>query len=238
MSETDRKAALRPTWAILLDAMASLAMIAVAIALLWNSVVKPYLEQEKRTRIPDGLVSIGNGTPIMGSPSAPVSLIEFSDFQCPFCGRLVRETLPEVIRRYVDSGKVQLAFKHLPLREIHPLATKAALLSTCAAARGRFWEFHAVVFSGPKPLTDEQLLEAAVANGIGQQDFTDCLTGPGLIAIERDLAEAKAAGISSTPTLLIGLVRDGDKVRVTDRLAGAVSADEVANVLDRLIEKR
>lgn len=89
---------------------------------------------------------INSKDPTLGKKDAPVIMIEFSDFQCPFCGRFWKDTLPQIKKDYVDTGKVLFVYKDFPLRQIHPLAQKAAEAANCAAEQGKFWEYHDALF--------------------------------------------------------------------------------------------
>src|SRR6185436_20936742 len=82
------------------------------------------------------------GAATKGRASAPLVMLEFSDFECPFCGRYSRETYPQVQREYVDTGKVRYVFRHTPIERIHPQAMKAAEAAECAGTQGKFWEMH------------------------------------------------------------------------------------------------
>ncbi len=84
--------------------------------------------------------------PTMGDENAPIVMLEFSDFQCPFCGKFWAETLPQIEKNYVDTGKVLFVYKDFPLREIHPFAQKAAEAALCAGDEGNFWEYHDELF--------------------------------------------------------------------------------------------
>jgi protein-disulfide isomerase len=84
--------------------------------------------------------------PILGKDSAKITIVEFSDFQCPFCERFYIDTLPQIKKEYLDTGKAQLTFRHYPLTSIHPNAQKAHEASECANEQGKFWEYHNLLF--------------------------------------------------------------------------------------------
>lgn len=91
-------------------------------------------------------VDLGDA-PIKGSGDSPITMIEYSDFECPFCGRFYSQTLPTIQSEYIDTGKVKLVYKHFPLRSIHANAQKAAEASICAAEQDKFWDYHDKLFS-------------------------------------------------------------------------------------------
>jgi protein-disulfide isomerase len=86
------------------------------------------------------------GVPVIGSQDAPVTIVEFSDFECPFCGRFFKETYPRLKARYIDTGKVKIVFRHFPLVSIHPSASNAAIAAECASRQGKFAEYHDTLF--------------------------------------------------------------------------------------------
>jgi len=120
------------------------------------SVFKELLEQElssRRTSLPVEAAStparttIAKGTlPILGKNSAPVTIVEFSDFQCPFCRSFFMNTYPKLKKDYIDSGKARLLFRHFPIPATHPNAPKAHEASECANEQGKFWEYHDLLF--------------------------------------------------------------------------------------------
>jgi protein-disulfide isomerase len=124
-------------WRSILDALASVAVIAAAGAVVWVNVVKPRLDRPTSTAvpIPSEPVSVSN-LPTKGRPSAKVALIEYSDFECPFCARFVEEIQPFIQKEYVDTGRAVVVFRHLPLQQIHPFAETAARGAVSAAEQG------------------------------------------------------------------------------------------------------
>lgn len=92
-------------------------------------------------------VSVGNGDlPVLGNTSAKITLVEFSDYQCPFCGRHFTQTEPQLKREYFDTGKVKFYYRDFPLSQIHPGAQKAAEAARCAGDQNKYWEYHDLVF--------------------------------------------------------------------------------------------
>lgn len=142
-----------------------------------------------------------SGRPSLGPASAPVTLIEFSDFQCPYCKSL-SSTLKEVVKQYGD--KVRLVFRQLPLASIHPFAEKAAVASLCAEAQGHFWEMHDLLFEDQSKLQDEDLKNKAATLGLDADAFNKCLdSGRFGAMINEDVLAGARAGVDATPTLFI-----------------------------------
>lgn len=145
-------------------------------------------------------VSEGN-SPAKGPKQAPVTIIEFSDFECPFCNR-VTPTLQEVLSTYGDQ--VRLVFRQFPLNSIHPRAQKAAEASLCAHEQGKFWEMHDAMFLDQKKLEVADLKAKASALGLDPAKFDACLdSGKYAEQVSRDLADGMAAGVTGTPALFI-----------------------------------
>jgi protein-disulfide isomerase len=120
------------------------------------SVFKTLIDQElsgNRTPLPEeeasgaAKIDVAKGhLPILGKDSAKVAIVEFSDFQCPFCESFFTNTYPQLKKDYLDTGKAQLAFRHYPLTSIHPNSEKAHQAAECANEQGKFWEYHDLLF--------------------------------------------------------------------------------------------
>ena len=138
---------------------------------------------------------------LRGNPKAPVVIVEFSDFQCPYC-RAVQPTLNNLLAKY--SGSVSLAYRDLPLRDIHPEAQIAAEGSRCAGEQGKFWEFHDLLFANQNKLYREGLLEQARNLKLDEQKFASCLSsGRYQTQIEQDRQLGLRAGVNGTPGFFI-----------------------------------
>ena len=141
------------------------------------------------------------GYPSRGAARAPVTIIEFADFECPFCGGLY-PTLKQVEKNYAD--KVRFVYRQFPLTNMHPNAQKAAEASLCANDQQRFWEFHDSLFSDQSKLDVPSLKQRAQTLGLNTTAFSTCLdSGKHVDAIQRDRDDARKAGVTSTPTLFI-----------------------------------
>ena len=157
---------------------------------------------------------------VRGPENAPISIIEFSDFQCPFC-RQVQPALAELQTRYGD--KIRWAFKDLPLSSIHPQAQGAAEAARCAADQGKFWEFRAAMFESTN-ITPELFQTTADGLGVNAEDFKTCLaSGRHREAVLADSEEAESLGISGTPAFVINGVL----------LSGAQPLENFVSVIDR-----
>jgi protein-disulfide isomerase len=141
-----------------------------------------------------------SGAPVKGPPNAPVTIVEYSDFQCPFCAR-ARIVLQQVLDTYPDQ--VKLVFRHFPL-ERHPEAKLAAEAGECAARQGRFWEYHDQLFAGSPELSLARLHSLAESLGLDRQAFSTCLeAGASRAKISEDLELGRRAGVTATPTFFV-----------------------------------
>jgi len=176
------------------------------------------------------------GAQFKGSRSARVAILEFSDFECPFCSRFTLTTFPELQKEYLDTGKVQLAFRHLPLDQIHPNARKAAEAAECAGKQGKFWEMHDAMFVDPKRLSQMDIQGYAAATGLRKVDFDRCLAGEATARVAEDVAEAMRLQVYGTPAFLVGTVESDGRLRVLERMSGAQQIGSFRTVLDRLLK--
>jgi protein-disulfide isomerase len=181
--------------------------------------------------IPREPISIASD-PFKGNRSAKVALIEFSDYQCPFCSRYNKETLPQIDSNYVEAGKIKYVFRDLPLN-FHKQAFKAAEAAHCAGAQGKFWEMHDALFQNQSALAPEQLAGHARTVGVDDAQFQRCLdSGKFAADINKDIADAGAAGITGTPAFLVGVIQPDGRVRVVKKLSGAKPYAEFKAAID------
>ncbi len=160
--------------------------------------------------------------PSQGRVDATAVVVEFSDFECPFCGRHSQTTYRELLKKFVDSGLVRYVFRHLPLEQLHPSAVKAATSSECARQQGKFWEMHDRLFENQKSLALSDLVNYAKSLGLDEAKFQVCMAdGAATASVRADLAEAERLNLTATPAFLIGEVTASGTVRITRRVDGA-----------------
>lgn len=163
---------------------------------------------------------------VKGNPNAPITIVEFSDFQCPFCKR-AEPTLNELLAKY--EGKVRLAYRDFPLSQIHPQAQKAAEASRCAGEQGKFWEYHDVLFADQAKLDPQSLTEHAKSLKLDEKSFEECLnSGKYTAAVGKDLEEGKQAGVSGTPAFFINGIS----------LSGAVPLESFTRLIDEELARK
>ena len=138
---------------------------------------------------------------LRGNLKAPIVIVEFSDFQCPYC-RSAEPTLKKLLAKYGD--RLSLAYRDFPLRDIHPQAELAAEASRCAGEQGKFWEYHDLIFDNPAKLSREGFIELARSLKLDDKQFDSCLSSEKYKAqIEQDLQLGMRAGVSGTPGFII-----------------------------------
>lgn len=141
---------------------------------------------------------------ILGSPKAKVVVVEYSDFECPFCGRMFLETIPKLKENFIKTGEVQFIYRHFPLRAIHKNAQKAAEASECAAEQGKFWEYHDIIFARQNLLSESNFKAWALELGLDVGQFGLCLDSEKYISrVDTDYNEGIALGVNGTPATFI-----------------------------------
>lgn len=173
------------------------------------------------------------GQPVRGDPNAPVTVIEFSDFQCPYCARASKSIGAALLASY--PGKVKLVHKNLPLSQIHPWAEAAAIAGECALQQSNdaFWKLYDDLFKQQKQITNKNLKDTAervVKQAGGDlKQFSECFTARATIsAIQADMGEAAALGVNSTPTFFV----NGRKI------AGAQPIEGFKSVIDEELSRQ
>lgn len=155
------------------------------------------------------------GAIVEGQSNAPITIVEYTDFQCPFCGRHARTTLPQLRQKYIATGQVRYIIRDLPL-SIHPNAPLAAAASLCAAEQGaeKYWAFHDTMFAHQAGMTRDTVLRAGKLAGLDQGRLEACAKSPRITAeVAADLAVAEKAGFTGTPTFVIARTTPSDTVR-------------------------
>ncbi|HEU4569460.1 MAG TPA: thioredoxin domain-containing protein [Gemmatimonadales bacterium] len=169
-----------------------------------------------------------------GDSTAPVTVVEMSDFQCPFCRRFATESFPALDSEYVRTGKVRWIFLNFPLTQIHPNAAAAAEMAMCSAEQGRFWPVHDLLYKHQAlwaPLRDpgQFLLTLADSVGMSRDSLLPCLQEGRMRAqVERDANTSARIGANSTPTFLIGGAL----------LSGAYPTDLYRHILDSIYTEK
>ena len=226
----------RFSWRTLLDAVTSVVLISAASTVIWAHWSNGRDIQRPEPSLPSEPVSIDSAA-LKGSATAQVVLIEYSDFQCPFCGMFARERLPELERDYISTGRVQLAYRHLPLPS-HQHAAGAARAAECAGAQGQFWAMHDRLFTSGAQLDPIGLEAHAAALPLKQSLYSSCLASAvPADAVGRDQDEAKGLGLTNTPAFLLGVRLKDGRVAVSKAFYGALPIEEFRSEIDSLLRR-
>ncbi len=196
-------------------------------------------ENKQITKPQTVLVSIDDD-PMIGNPNAPITIIEFSDFQCPFCKRFHSDTLPLIQTNYIDTGKVNFVYRDFPITGSHPNALPAALAAECADAQKKFWPYHDKIFQNQNKWKDLELTQAvtlfkqyASELKLNEDNFGTCLdSGKYFDEIKNDYRDGQNYGIDGTPGFFIG----NDKLGYT-KVSGAQPYQIFQTVLDEVLAK-
>ena len=171
-----------------------------------------------------GLATINvAGAPARGPADQVLTLIEFSDYECPFCIRHFSQTMPQIEEQYIKTGRLRYVFKDFPIDQLHPGAIRGHEAARCANEQGKFWEMHTRMFTPPGSHTDPLLQVTAGQAGLAIEPFQQCLTSGRTTAdVRKTVQMAVDLGANGTPAFFIGL-RDPrtDEVRVVTRVSGA-----------------
>src|SRR3990167_5060162 len=183
-----------------------------------------YLEKNASSSSSDNTVDVGNiqapsepvdvsegHLPILGDKDAKVTIVEFSDFQCPFCKSLFDDSLPQIKKDYVDTGKIKFAYRHYPLTSIHTNAQKAAEASECANEQDNFWGYHDELFKNQadwealdSAAAQEKFVEYANAIGLDGATLGKCVSGGVMVEkVQEDIDDGNSAGVDGTPATFI-----------------------------------
>ncbi|MBY0505665.1 MAG: DsbA family protein [Bryobacteraceae bacterium] len=180
-----------------------------------------------------------DGVLVRGDLKAPVTIIEYTDLQCPFCSRHAQGTFSQIENEYVKSGKVRYIVKDFPLESIHPNAFKAAEAGRCAAEldKTKAWDMHDRLFANQQRLGPEQLPQYADALGLDVEKFKACLSsGKFAEAVRKDMAEAQGAGVTGTPAFLIGVTDPKTlKMKPQKSLTGAQAFNAFKAAIDGML---
>jgi protein-disulfide isomerase len=231
----------------LLDAFGTVAFIAACVAIAWSVIYHPgplnqttaaALSNRPPARpeppLPTAPVSLVDAI-TQGNPNAPVAVIEYSEFQCPYCGTFATRTFPSIKEKYVDSGKILWAYRHFPLEQIHGNALRAAIAAECAAQQGKFPQMHDILFSHQQELDSSHVNEYAKKAGLDTTLYSICVSGVAEAKVRRDMKEGQAFGVAGTPTFFIGQVQQDKTVKLTKRLFGASTVAAFEQALENAL---
>jgi len=228
---------------LVFDVGSTVVLIALAGVIVWQNharvvetpAVRPRLSEDPLPTTPISIAT--NAT--LGSASARVAIIEYSDFECPACGAFARDLKPTLIREYVDKGQVAFVFKHFPL-PIHSRAQSAAEAAWCAGQQGKFWDVHDRFFASAKAGLQESVLQAVASDvGLDAAAYNSCRAGDETskrVLADRDEGRSANVNVRATPTFYFGKIGSDRRVQATDVMVGARSIGAFRAILDRLLK--
>jgi len=153
--------------------------------------------------------------PIKGDKNAPVTIIEFSDYECPYCRRSYDNVFTKLDEEYISKGKVRVVFRDFPLG-FHKKAIPAAMAANCAGEQSKYWEIHNFLFENPDKLDTASILNSIEDLGLNKQKFEACLNDKSKEAeITKDFEDGQKYGVRGTPSYFIGKTTDGDEITGT-----------------------
>lgn len=179
-------------------------------------------------------ISLGTIQPL-GNPDAKVALIEFADYQCPYCERFYRQSFGNLKSRFIDSGKVMYVYRDLPAPN-RPQALPAAIAARCAGEQGKFYEMQSLLFSNGSSLQQSSYARFAKKLGLDSSKFQACLIDNNQVEkVRQDINEAQSLGIRGTPTFYIGAV-DGNKIVNPRQIVGALPYSYFKQALEKALK--
>ncbi|MCL1049200.1 DsbA family protein [Shewanella abyssi] len=178
-----------------------------------------------------------NGSlPLLGSAASQLAIIEFSDYQCPYCKRFIDQTFTKIKSNYIDTGKVQYLTRDFPLK-FHPKAEGAAIAAKCGLKQDAYWPMRDSLFKNMQQLNDALYQQAAADLSLDLTQFTDCLADEAISSkVQRDVAYGSSLGIRGTPSFIIGRI-EGNQLISPKLVVGAQSYETFAVLLDELLAK-
>jgi protein-disulfide isomerase len=218
----------------IIDALAGIAMLAASCVIIYVFVARrPPTTSRLPDVLPDTPLAIGT-LPAKGNKDASVILMEFSEFECPFCARFADATHRKLVETYVDTGKVLLVFNHRPLAN-HQFAVDAGAAAECAGEKGRFWEMHDLLFANQPALDRPSILRYGDQLALDRERFAACLATDGRQRVEEAMSRADELGIVSTPYFLAGHRNEAGDLIPAQSIRGAKAFQEFEAVLNRLL---
>ena len=215
----------------LLDTVATIAMLTAAAIILWHTLAaRPTQKTSRVIQLKTERVPFG-GLQTIGTSNAPIGLIEFADYQCPFCAEFAESVFPHIKAKYVDSGLVRFEFRNFPL-PIHSLASDMAVAGVCLTKLRDFESAHAFLFRSASAFTKAWFQDAAAGLGLTPGALEACSADPtSATHVNQDVELARSLGIDATPTFIIGRPV-GAELQIVSVVAGAGEFKEFEKLVD------
>ncbi len=219
----------------IVDIASGIAVILASGVLVWTLLLRPapaspqsgpQVERVEGLRIGADFIrhQLGSGS---------ITIVEFSDFECPFCRRHATDTFKEIQKDLLESGNVRYAALHFPIQEIHPHADAAAAAAECAGQQRRFWQMREKLFANPKQLATANLLQYSRELELEPVSFEKCLENADTHAIvSADQLEGVRLGVAGTPAFFVGRMQPDGSIKLLTRIKGAVSIGAFKKAID------
>ena len=187
---------------------------------------------DKRT-----VAELKGNKPVLGSPTAKVLVVEFTDFQCPFCRKFGLNTFPQVKEQFVEKGLIQYVVRDFPLG-FHDKAKQASLAANCAGKQNAYWDMKQKILGGQESLAKDFYTLQAKELKLNVEKFEHCLGDKEMLAsIDKGLAYANSIGIQATPSFLIGRI-DGREVKNIKAVSGAMTIEAFGQTVESLLKSK
>ena len=233
-------------WALWAFAVAGVALAISAAGWFLNRAAIESLRQAQQV-MADNLAGGGRqavidlkGAPALGPADAVVTLVEFSDYECPYCIRHFNQTMPQLVTNYVRTGKIRYVFRDWPVDQLHPEAIRGHEAAHCASEQNKFWEMHSRLFGPPGSHTVDRLQALARETGLDVAAFSSCLSsGRTRAGIRQTSQTAVELGATGTPAFFLG-IRDPqtDKLTVLTLLPGALPYADFEKTIETLLARQ
>jgi protein-disulfide isomerase len=178
-----------------------------------------------------------DGEPSLGSPSAKVTIMEVSDYHCPFCRRQTQQTFPQMNEEFIKTGRARYVFVDYPIAQLHPQAARAHEAAACAGEQGKYWQMHQSLFAAAPAKDDAALLAQAQGIGVNASAFSSCLkSGRHAAAVQASVARMEQLGIGGTPMTLLGYTpAPGQPMKVVKFIYGARPYADFKSTIESLL---
>ncbi|MEX2270581.1 MAG: thioredoxin domain-containing protein [Vicinamibacterales bacterium] len=174
--------------------------------------------------------------PSRGSAGARLVLVEFSDYECPFCIRHFMQTMPELEREYIATGKLRYVFMDFPIDQLHPAALKAHEAARCGGEQGKFWEVHQRLFTPAGTHGEDRLKALAAELGLDRAKFDACLDSGRMQApVRASVDRAEQLGADGTPQMYLGITDANGTFQIIRSIRGAVPFAQLKQIIDGLL---
>jgi protein-disulfide isomerase len=207
-----------------IDVAGALAVVFIAVLMGWRAIqgAPPTVPPETKpvSSVPTELITLDDAFSI-GNPSAPVTIVEYGDMECPACLAFANDTFKALVAKHVDTGQVRFMFKHYPLTK-HAMAKPAAVAAQCAGQQGQFWPFYESVYAPGSKLSQDSLRSVAKSLKLNLPQWQDCQKATvTAVVVESQVDEARKLRLRATPAFLVGRSLNGAQLKASSALYGA-----------------